>query len=108
MAGARVGSIRGAAGAGFVAGRGPSPARARGRFGITAVESLAPGAHRPEPVGYAALALAFASAIVYLMQDHRLRGKHPPLSGHLPSVQAADDTSYRLVAIGFPLLTAGS
>lgn len=59
-------------------------------------------------IGYAALALAFGSALVYLVQDHVLRTKRPsPLSRHLPSVQAADDTAYRLVAVGFPLLTAG-
>jgi ABC-type transport system involved in cytochrome c biogenesis permease subunit len=59
-------------------------------------------------IGYAALALAFGSALIYLAQDRALRAKQPSaLSRHLPSVQAADDTAYRLVAIGFPLLTAG-
>jgi len=59
-------------------------------------------------IGYAALALAFGSAVVYLVQDRGLRSKHPSALGrHLPSVQAADDTAYRLVAVGFPLLTAG-
>jgi cytochrome c-type biogenesis protein CcsB len=59
-------------------------------------------------LGYAAFALAFSCAFTYLIQDHLLKKKR--LTGvwrGLPSLEEADDLCYRLVALGFPLLTIG-
>lgn len=59
-------------------------------------------------LGYAAFTLAFCAALVYLIQDRLLKVKHlTGLSRHLPSVHAADEAAYRMVALGFPVFTLG-
>jgi cytochrome c-type biogenesis protein CcsB len=59
-------------------------------------------------LGYAALFIAFAAAIMYLIQEHALKSKHPVrLYNWLPSLEICDDLAYRALAIGFPLITLG-
>ena len=59
-------------------------------------------------LGYAALFIAFAAAIMYLIQEHALKSKHPVrFYNWLPSLDVCDDLAYRSLAIGFPLITLG-
>jgi cytochrome c-type biogenesis protein CcsB len=58
-------------------------------------------------LGYAALFLSFAAAIMYLIQERELKTKHHQSIVPLPSLQVCDDLSYRALAIGFPLITLG-
>jgi cytochrome c-type biogenesis protein CcsB len=59
-------------------------------------------------LGYAALFIAFAAAILYLIQEHALKSKHPVrLYNWLPSLEICDELAYRSLAIGFPLITLG-
>src|SRR5215468_8428362 len=59
-------------------------------------------------LGYAALFIAFAAAIMYLIQEHALKSKHAVRFYHwLPSLEICDDLAYRSLAIGFPLITLG-
>jgi cytochrome c-type biogenesis protein CcsB len=51
-------------------------------------------------VGYAALALACAIGLIYLLSRRRFKDGHAHLA-------ILDDTSYRLIMIGFPLITIG-
>ena len=81
-----------------------------GRAGrVPAVESPIVGVHIAlSLLGYAAFALAFCAAVTYLIQDRLLKAKRlSGLSRHLPPVLQSDETSYRLVALGFPLFTLG-
>ncbi len=57
-------------------------------------------------LGDAAFAMAFGIGIMYLIQEHYLKTKR--LSGlfeRLPSLQILDEINYRLITLGFPLLT---
>lgn len=57
-------------------------------------------------LGDAAFAMAFGIGIMYLIQERYVKSKH--LSGlfqRLPSLQALDEINYRLISLGFPLLT---
>lgn len=59
-------------------------------------------------LGIAAFALAFATSIAYVIQDHLLREKR--LGGifqRLPALDELDSLGFKLVTIGFPLLTIG-
>ncbi len=59
-------------------------------------------------LGYAALFIAFAAAIMYLIQEHALKSKHPVrFYNWLPSLEVCDELAYRSLAIGFPLITLG-
>jgi cytochrome c-type biogenesis protein CcsB len=59
-------------------------------------------------LGYAALFIAFAAAIMYLLQEHALKSKHAVRFYHwLPSLEMCDELAYRSLAIGFPLITLG-
>ena len=59
-------------------------------------------------IGYAALFIAFAAAIMYLIQERALKSKHPVrFYNWLPSLDICDDLAYRALAIGFPLITLG-
>src|SRR5215470_12413205 len=59
-------------------------------------------------LGYAALFIAFAAAIMYLIQERALKSKHPVrFYNWLPSLEVCDDLAYRSLAIGFPLITVG-
>ncbi|MEJ2183009.1 MAG: c-type cytochrome biogenesis protein CcsB [Nitrospirota bacterium] len=56
--------------------------------------------------GDAAFALAFVTGIMYLVQEHYLKSKHMGgLFDRLPSIQMLDYLNYRLITIGFPLMT---
>src|SRR5436853_1576636 len=58
--------------------------------------------------GYAALFIAFAAAIMYLIQERALKSKHPiRFYNWLPSLDICDDLAYKSLAIGFPLITLG-
>lgn len=57
-------------------------------------------------LGNAAFALAFGVGIMYLVQEHYVKSKHlGDLFQRLPSLQSLDGINYRLITIGFPLLT---
>src|SRR5204863_6764548 len=59
-------------------------------------------------LGYAALFIAFAAAIMYLIQERALKSKHPiRFYNWLPSLEICDDLAYKSLAIGFPLITLG-
>ncbi len=59
-------------------------------------------------LGDAMFALAFASGIMYLLQERQLKGKRPGAFYYrLPSLEALDSLNYRSLTIGFPLLTLG-
>ncbi len=60
-------------------------------------------------LGYAALVLAFAGGILFLLAERRLRQRPPKPSPSrwLPPLETLDRFSYRALLIGFPLLTAG-
>ena len=59
-------------------------------------------------VGYACFALAFGAAIGYILQEHMLKAKQiSVLQKHLPSLDAMDQLAYRMVSLGFPMLTLG-
>jgi cytochrome c-type biogenesis protein CcsB len=57
-------------------------------------------------IGDAAFALACGVGVMYLVQEHFVKGKILGGMFHrLPSLQILDEVNYRLVTIGFPLLT---
>src|SRR5881409_2679103 len=59
-------------------------------------------------LGYAALFIAFAAAIMYLIQERELKSKNlTRFHNRLPSLEVCDDLAYRSLAIGFPLITLG-
>lgn len=58
-------------------------------------------------VGLAALCLNFAAALMYLLQERQLKGKHPgSLYYGLPSLETLDRLGARALILGFPFLTA--
>lgn len=57
-------------------------------------------------IGDAAFAMAFGVGMMYLIQERYLKSKHlNSLFQRLPSLQVLDEINYRLITIGFPLLT---
>lgn len=57
-------------------------------------------------IGNAAFAMAFGIGIMYLLQEHYVKSKHlGGLFKRLPSLQILDEINYRLITLGFPLLT---
>jgi len=57
-------------------------------------------------LGNAAFALASGIGTMYLVQEHYVKSKHlGGLFGRLPSLQTLDELNYRLITLGFPLLT---
>ena len=59
-------------------------------------------------LGFAALFLAFAAAVMYLLQARELKSKHPTMfHNRLPSLEVCDELAYKSLAIGFPLITLG-
>lgn len=55
---------------------------------------------------YSTFAVAFAAAVMYLLQERQLHGKVWGLIyRRLPSLEELDRLSYRSVVLGFPLLT---
>jgi cytochrome c-type biogenesis protein CcsB len=58
-------------------------------------------------LGNAVFALAFATSLVYVFEDNRLKAKRPGRGRLLPSLERLDDLNHRLLSWGFPLLTLG-
>lgn len=59
-------------------------------------------------VGNAVFALAFATSLLYLFEDNRLKAKRPSQLRRLfPSLERLDELNYHLLAWGFPFLTLG-
>ncbi|MCK5505170.1 MAG: c-type cytochrome biogenesis protein CcsB [Thermodesulfovibrionia bacterium] len=57
-------------------------------------------------IGDAAFAMAAGIGVMYLIQERYLKSKHPSgLFQRLPSLQILDEINYRLISLGFPLLT---
>jgi cytochrome c-type biogenesis protein CcsB len=57
-------------------------------------------------IGDAAFAMAAGVGVMYLIQERYLKSKHPSgLFQRLPSLQVLDEVNYRLITLGFPLLT---
>lgn len=57
-------------------------------------------------IGYASFAVASGIGLIYLIQERHLKSKRPGrLYMRLPSVQILDEINYKLIALGFPLLT---
>lgn len=58
--------------------------------------------------GVAALSVAFAMAVIYLVQDRALKSKRPlRLLDLFPSLDTADRVGFHALLWGFPLLTLG-
>ncbi|MDI6785695.1 MAG: c-type cytochrome biogenesis protein CcsB [bacterium] len=59
-------------------------------------------------LSYAAFAIAFATALMFIIQEKRIKYKKiDNFYFKLPSLEILDEVSYRSIAIGFPLLTLG-
>jgi cytochrome c-type biogenesis protein CcsB len=58
-------------------------------------------------LGNAVFALAFATSLIYVFEDNRLKAKRPARRRLLPSLERLDDLNHRLLSWGFPLLTLG-
>ncbi len=57
-------------------------------------------------VGNASFAVASGIGLMYLIQERHLKSKKTsPMFKRLPSVQILDEINYKLIALGFPLLT---
>jgi len=58
--------------------------------------------------GYAALFFSFAASLLYLLQEHTLKSKHPGgLMSRLPALEVIDQMGYRSLLLGFPFMTFG-
>jgi cytochrome c-type biogenesis protein CcsB len=57
-------------------------------------------------LGYVAFFVAFAAAVLYLIQERELKAKRV-FHNQLPSLEVCDDLAYRSLAVGFPLMTLG-
>ncbi len=57
-------------------------------------------------LGYAAFAISFGISIIYMIQSKRESSHRGPISW-LPSSQTLDETNYKSVILGFPMLTLG-
>jgi ABC-type uncharacterized transport system permease subunit len=60
-------------------------------------------------IGVALFLLAGAAAVLYLVQERRLKGKKRPITraGTLPPLDTLDTAEHRFLVAGFPLLTLG-
>jgi cytochrome c-type biogenesis protein CcsB len=59
-------------------------------------------------LGYSGFTLAFGSAVVYAIQARMLKTKRiNVIQRRLPSLDVADRFAYKMVSIGFPMLTLG-
>ena len=58
-------------------------------------------------LGYAAFAVAFSVNLLYLLKKGHGGASAGGLRGSLPAPEVLDDFSYRLIAIGFPMLSLG-
>lgn len=90
-------------------------------FGLILVAALSPMSEREDPIlksmflpihttlaffGYAALFVAFAMGLLYLIQERELKARAPRRFYYLaPSLERCDTISGRIVAVGFGFLT---
>ncbi|HET8645727.1 MAG TPA: cytochrome c biogenesis protein CcsA, partial [Vicinamibacteria bacterium] len=90
-------------------------------FGLVLVAALAPPSEREDPIlksmflpihgtlaflGYAALFVAFAMGLLYLIQERELKSRSPRAFYYLaPSLERCDTISGRSVLVGFGFLT---
>ena len=59
-------------------------------------------------IGYAAFAIAFGVALMYLIQEHQVKSKTlGVMYFRMPSLEVLDELNYKVIAIGFPLFTLG-
>jgi ABC-type uncharacterized transport system permease subunit len=59
-------------------------------------------------MGFAALVLNFAGALMYLLQERQLKARRPGAWYYrLPALDTLDRLSLRTLTVGFPFLTAG-
>lgn len=59
-------------------------------------------------LGYAALFFSFASSLLYLVQERRLKDKKSGATfSRMPSLAEMDDVGLRSLVIGFPFMTLG-
>ncbi len=59
-------------------------------------------------IGYGGFTLAFGAAVMYAIQERMLKAKRiSVIRRRLPSLDAADRFAYKMVSIGFPMLTVG-
>ena len=59
-------------------------------------------------IGYAAFAIAFGGALMYLIQENQVKSKKlGVMYFRMPSLEVLDDLNYKVIAIGFPLFTLG-
>ncbi len=59
-------------------------------------------------IGYAAFAIAFGAAVMYLIQENQVKNKKLGIMYfRMPSLEVLDNLNYKVIAIGFPLFTIG-
>jgi cytochrome c-type biogenesis protein CcsB len=58
-------------------------------------------------LGYAAFAVAFGVNILFLLKTRRGSSSDSWMQRNLPSPEILDDFSYRIIAVGFPMLSLG-
>ncbi|GJL78182.1 MAG: c-type cytochrome biogenesis protein CcsB [Nitrospinaceae bacterium] len=59
-------------------------------------------------IGYAAFSIAFAGAIMYLIQENQVKSKKLGIMYfRMPSLEALDKLNDKVITIGFPLFTLG-
>ena len=59
-------------------------------------------------IGYAAFAIAFGAALMYLIQENQVKSKKLGIMYfRMPSLEVLDDLNYKVIVIGFPLFTLG-
>jgi ABC-type uncharacterized transport system permease subunit len=82
----------------FIGTAGPQPRLPASFIGLHVFANL---------IGDALFLLAFGAAVMYLLQDRRLKNKRGLDGAHLPPLEALDKASHRFLLAGFPLLTLG-
>ncbi|MFQ5674166.1 MAG: inner membrane protein YpjD, partial [Nitrospinales bacterium] len=59
-------------------------------------------------VGYAAFAMAFVAAVMYLIQENQLKSKKLGMMYfRMPSLDVLDKLNHKVITLGFPLFTLG-
>ena len=76
---------------------------------MPALQSIWMAIHVPMMfISYSSFAVAFAIAIVYLIQERHLKSRSASeLADYLPALEPLDRMIYRLIGWGFPILTLG-
>ena len=59
-------------------------------------------------IGFAAFAIAFGAAVMYLIQENQVKTKKMGVMYfRMPSLEVLDNLNYKVICIGFPLFTLG-